>query len=118
MKTRKTPTSRLSRFTRTGLLAAAVTAILGGSAIAPAFADEWRRGGEARGHEWRGGEARGQEWRGGEARGQEWRGDHERFEHRRDFYAGPRFGYAAPGYYYHYAPAPYYAVPSLNFVFR
>jgi hypothetical protein len=103
MKTRKTPTSRLSRFTRTGL---------------PAFADEWRRGGEARGHEWRGGEARGQEWRGGEARGQEWRGDHERFEHRRDFYAGPRFGYAAPGYYYHYAPAPYYAVPSLNFVFR
>jgi hypothetical protein len=98
MKTRKTPTSRLSRFTRTGLLAAAVTAILGGSAIAPAFADEWRRGGEAREHEWR--------------------GDHERFEHRRDFYAGPRFGYAAPGYYYRYAPAPYYAVPSLNFVFR
>jgi hypothetical protein len=102
MKTRKTPTSRLSRFTRSGLLAAAVTAILGGSAIAPAFADEWRRGGDAREHEWRGGEAR----------------DHERFEHRRDFYAGPRFGYAAPGYYYHYAPAPYYAVPSLNFVFR
>jgi len=97
MKTRKTLTSRLGRLTRTGLLAAAVAAILGGSAIAPAFADEWRRGGDVREHEWR---------------------DHDRFEHRH-FYVAPRFGYVAPGYY-GYAPAPVYAVPplSLGFVFR
>jgi hypothetical protein len=68
MKTRKTITSRLGHFTRTGLLAAvAVTAILGGSTVAPALADEWRhRGGDVRAHEWR---------------------DHDRFEHRRHFYA-------------------------------
>jgi hypothetical protein len=95
MNTRKTFASRLGRFTRTGLLAAAVATIVGGSAIAPAFADEWRRGGEAREHAWR---------------------DHDRFEHRHFVYVAPRFGYAAP-YYYRYAPAPGYAVPSLNLGF-
>jgi hypothetical protein len=98
MKTRKTLTSRLGRFTRTGLLAVAATAIVGGSAIAPAFADEWRRGGDVREHQWR---------------------DHDRFEHRDHVFIAPRFGYAAP-YYYRYAPAPVYGVPSFNlgFAFR
>jgi hypothetical protein len=94
--TRKTLTSRLGRFTRTGLLAAAVTAIVGGSAIAPAFADEWHRGGDVREHDWRG---------------------HERFDHRHHGFVAPRFGYAAPSYY-RYAPAPVFAVPPLNFIFR
>jgi hypothetical protein len=98
MKTRnKTLTSRLGRFSRTGLLAVAVTAILGGSAIAPAFANEWRHGG------------------GGDVREQEWR-DHDRFEHRHHVYVAPRFGYAGRDYY-RYAPAPVYAVPSLHLGF-
>jgi hypothetical protein len=99
MKTRKMLTSRLSRFIRPGLLAAAIGAILGGTAIAPAFADEWHHGGHWREHEWR---------------------DHERFEHRHHVFIAPRFGYyAAPGYY-GYAPAPLYPAPSLNlgFAFR
>ena len=93
--TRKSLTSRLARFTRTGLLAAAVAMIVGGSAIAPAFADEWHRGGDVREHNWR---------------------DHARFEHRRHDFVAPRFGYAPD--YYRYTPAPVFAIPPLNFLFR
>jgi hypothetical protein len=94
MKTRKTLTSRLGRVTRTGLLAAAVVAIVGGSAIAPAFADEWRRG-DVREHDWR---------------------FHDRFEHRRPVFFAPGFGYA-PGYY-RYAPAPVITIPPLGIFIR
>jgi len=95
MKSLKTLTSRLGRFTRTGLLAAAVVTVVGGSAIAPAFADEWRHGTAAREHDWR---------------------DHDRFEHRRHDFVAPRFGYAPR--YYHSTPAPVFAVPPLTFFFR
>jgi hypothetical protein len=96
MKTRKPLASSLTRFARLGLMAGAVAAILGGSAIAPAFADEWRHGRDVREHDWR---------------------DHERFDRREHFYVSPRFGYA-PGYYDRYAPAPFYAVPSFHFSIR
>jgi len=101
----KTPALR--RTLRTGLLAAAAIALVGGTAIAPAFADGyWRHGDDWRGyhHDWR---------------EHAWR-EHERFEHR---YA-PSYGYGyrsypAPAYGY-YAPAPVYPAPglSLGFVFR
>jgi hypothetical protein len=86
----------LSRFTRLGLLAGAVAAMLGGSAIAPALADEWRHGRDVREHDWR---------------------DHDRFERRDHVYFAPRFGYGR-GYYERYAPAPFYAVPSFHVFIR
>jgi hypothetical protein len=93
----KTPTT-LRRTLRAGLLAAAVTAILGGAAIAPAMADDWHHGDRDRdAHDWH---------------------DHDRFDHRPAVYG---YGYAyPPGYGYGYAPAPAYPAPALNlgFVFR
>jgi hypothetical protein len=93
----KTPTT-LRRTLRAGLLAAAVTAVLGGAAIAPAMADDWHGGDRDRyAHDWR---------------------DHDRFDHRPAVYG---YGYAYPrGYGYGYAPAPVYPAPALNlgFVFR
>jgi hypothetical protein len=92
----KTPTT-LRRTLRAGLLAAAVTAVLGGAAMAPAMADDWHHGDRDRSaHDWRD-------------------HDHDRFDHRPAVYG---YGYAyPPGYGYGYAPAP---APALNlgFVFR
>jgi hypothetical protein len=90
----KTPTT-LRRTLRAGLLAAAVTAVLGGAAVAPAMADDGHHGDRDR-HE-------------------QDRRDHDRFDHRPAVYG---YGYAyPPGYGYGYAPAP---APALNlgFVFR
>jgi hypothetical protein len=102
----KTPALR--RTLRTGLLAAAAI-LVGGTAIAPAFADGyWRHGDDWRGyhHDWR---------------EHAWR-EHERFEHRYAPSYGYGYGYRyypAPAYGY-YAPAPVYPAPglSLGFVFR
>jgi hypothetical protein len=98
----KTLTSILRRSLRTGLLAAGVTAVIGGAALAPAFADgdDWHRGGEAREPAWDHG-----------------RRDDDRFERRPEVYVAPGY-YPAPGYGYSYAPAPAYPVPGLNLVFR
>jgi hypothetical protein len=92
----KTPTT-LRRTLRAGFLAAAVTAVLGGAAMAPAMADDWHHGDRDRyAHD-------------GRDHG------HDRFDHRPAVYG---YGYAyPPGYGYGYAPAP---APALNlgFVFR
>jgi hypothetical protein len=110
----KTLTNTLRRRWRTGLLAAAVTAVVGGATLAPAFADadDWHRGDRDR-HE--------QAWRGW--RDRDWDAD------RPTVYVAPGYGYygyggyayaPAPGYGYSYAPAPVYTAPSLSlgFVFR
>jgi hypothetical protein len=95
----KTPANSLRRRWRSGLLAVALAAVVGGVGIAPAFADgDWHRGDHDRyAHDWRGGD-----WR-----------------------AAPSFVYAAPGYAYYPAPGagysyapPVYAAPSLSFVIR
>jgi hypothetical protein len=101
----KTLKPALRRTLRTGLLAAGLAAVIGGT-VAPAFADadDWHRGREAREHEWR---------------------EHERWEHR---YVAPSYGYGydytyaypTPYYGYSYAPAPVYTFPglTLGFTFR
>lgn len=104
MKTRKT--TALGRLTRAGLLAIALATVTGTTLVAPAFADEWRHGGDAR------------DWR-----AHEWRHD----DHDVRWYApgfGFNYGYVAPGYNYGYvapgyAPAPVYSypVPFVNFGF-
>ena len=87
----KTPTT-LRRTLRAGLLAAGVTAILGGAAMAPAMADDWHRGAPDRyAHDWRG---------------------PDRFDHRPAVY-GYAYAYP-PGYGYGYALAPAYPAPALN----
>lgn len=98
MKTRKTPARTLGRVLRTGLMAAALAAVVGGAATAPAFADEWRHERGDR-HGWR---------------------EHERFEHRHVYAPRYDYGYVAPGYGYYgyrYVPAPVYAAPGLTFGF-
>lgn len=91
--------SPFRRILRTGLMAAGVTAVLGGATLAPALADpggwhqeRFARERDGRDHDWRG---------------------HERFAYRPYAYVAPSYGYA---YGYGYAP-PAYAAPSLNFVF-
>ncbi|MGO8920098.1 MAG: hypothetical protein ACLQJR_29720 [Stellaceae bacterium] len=92
----KTLSSTLGRRLRTGLLAAAVAAVVAGAAVAPAVADPGRHG-DWHGHGWRA---------------------PERFAPNPLFYAAPGY-YPAPvysyGYGYGYAPAPVYPAPGLNF---
>ena len=88
----KTPIT-LRHTLRAGLIAAATAAVLGGGAIAPAFADGWHRDTGRYDHAWRG-----HDWR---DRGRVY-----------------TYGYAyPPGYGYSYAPAPMYPAPSLNLGF-
>jgi hypothetical protein len=87
----KTPT--LTRTLRTGLFAAAIAALVGGAAIAPAFADggDWHRGGDR--HE--------QSWHDHDG----WRGDHAAVYVAPGTYAAPAYGYGVYGYAYVPAPA-------------
>jgi hypothetical protein len=77
------------------VLVAGLAAVIGGVAVAPASAEEWR-------HD--------RDWHGEHVRHEDWR--HERFEHRA--YVAP--GYYGPGYAYA-APPVAYGAPALNFVF-
>jgi hypothetical protein len=97
MNTKKNSVTKLGRTLRIGLMAAAVTALIGGTATAPAFAADW-------GH------------RSDRERGENWRA-HERFEHRHFVRVVPddRYDHIVPRY--GYAPAPFYPVPLLRFGF-
>ena len=104
----KTLTNSLRPRWRTGLLAVALAAVVGGATLAPAFADadDWHHGDRDR---------HAHEWRGGDHRDRDWHAD------RRTIYVAPGYnGYAyapAPGYGYSYAPAPAYPAPGLSFGF-
>jgi Ni/Co efflux regulator RcnB len=96
----KTPT--LTRTLRTGLIAAALAAAVGGTAIAPAFADgdDWHHDRDR--HE--------QDWRDHDGRRD--RDDRAAVYVAPGYYAAPAYGY---GYGYAYVPAPSL---SLGFTFR
>jgi hypothetical protein len=98
MNTPTKPVTRFGRTLRIGLMATAVTALIGGAATAPAFAADWGHGGDRE-------------------RGESWRA-HERFEHRHFVRVVPdeRYDYFAPRY--GYIPAPFYPAPVLRFDFR
>jgi hypothetical protein len=86
MKTLKQP----ARLFRSGLLALALAAVLGGAAAAPALADDWHHGRDFRAHEWRG-----------------------PVRHDHDYYRP--YAYAPPAY--RYAPPPAaYGAPGVNLV--
>lgn len=98
----KTPT--LTCTLRTGLLAIAVAATLGATAIAPAFADGWH--GDRQEQQWRDHDG-GRDHDGWRDRG-DWRADRPAVYVAPGAYAAPADGYGAYGY-------AYVAAPPLNF---
>jgi hypothetical protein len=91
-------TSKSRRGLRTLLAVAGLAAVIGGASVAPALADDWRRGGD----DWR--------WQQHERREHAWRAHEWRERHERD-YRG-----AAPRYYYPPPPVVYAPPPALRLV--
>jgi len=92
------PTTNFRRILRNATLGLGLAAVIGGAALAPAMASDYRHDDrrDVREHVYREHADRDHAWR-----------DHERF--------APRYAYAAPTY--RYTPAPAYVAPSLNFGF-
>lgn len=101
-------TKTLTRTLRTGLIAASLAAVVGGAAIAPAFADsdDWHRDRDRHAQEWRDHDG----WRDRD----DWRGRDR--DDRAAVYVAPGY-YTAPAYGYGYGYA-YVPAPTLSFGFN